>query len=178
MAGTNIGAVYLDLRLNTREFQRGIASTSNLLEGMVGSFGGSLNSMERGFRLTVNRMIDNFNQMIRGITSANITVPSQLGGGTMNITANAVPNVTALARGGIVSAPTLALVGEAGKEAVLPLQNNTGWMADLAGVISDTMNGGGRQVAAPTSVVVQLDGQKLAEVLIDDLDNAKARRGL
>lgn len=38
----------------------------------------------------------------------------------------------ALATGGIVSAPTTALVGEAGKEAVLPLEQNTDWMDELA----------------------------------------------
>ena len=38
----------------------------------------------------------------------------------------------ALATGGIVSAPTTALIGEAGKEAVLPLEQNTDWMDELA----------------------------------------------
>lgn len=40
--------------------------------------------------------------------------------------------VPAMATGGIVDSPTLSLVGEAGKEAVLPLENNTGWMDSLA----------------------------------------------
>ena len=38
----------------------------------------------------------------------------------------------ALATGGIVTAPTTALIGEAGKEAVLPLEQNTDWMDELA----------------------------------------------
>lgn len=37
-----------------------------------------------------------------------------------------------LATGGIVDSPTTALIGEAGKEAVIPLENNTGWMDTLA----------------------------------------------
>lgn len=42
-----------------------------------------------------------------------------------------------LARGGIVNTPTQFIAGEAGKEAVLPLQNNTGWMDELADKIAE-----------------------------------------
>ena len=50
------------------------------------------------------------------------------------------PNVTpALANGGIVSAPTLAMVGEAGKEAVIPLENNTEWLDKLADKLATKM---------------------------------------
>lgn len=47
--------------------------------------------------------------------------------------------VPMLAKGGIVDNPTLAMVGEAGKEAVIPLENNTGWIKDLAEKISSIM---------------------------------------
>lgn len=44
------------------------------------------------------------------------------------------------ATGGIVNGATHALIGEAGKEVVLPLENNTGWMADLASELVSKMN--------------------------------------
>jgi phage-related protein len=44
-----------------------------------------------------------------------------------------------LAKGGVVNSPTLAMIGEAGKEAVVPLENNTGWISELAGKISAIM---------------------------------------
>jgi len=37
-----------------------------------------------------------------------------------------------LAKGGIISTPTRAIIGEQGREAVLPLENNTEWMDMLA----------------------------------------------
>ena len=37
-----------------------------------------------------------------------------------------------LAKGGVVDSATIAMIGEAGKEAVVPLENNTGWMDKLA----------------------------------------------
>lgn len=46
----------------------------------------------------------------------------------------------ALAKGGVVTNPTMALIGEAGKEAVLPLERNTGWMAELADKLARFLN--------------------------------------
>lgn len=48
--------------------------------------------------------------------------------------------VSAFAKGGVVDKPTLALVGEAGKEAVVPLENNTGWIAQLAEKLKEIMD--------------------------------------
>ncbi len=44
--------------------------------------------------------------------------------------------VPALAKGGIADGATLAMIGEAGKEAVLPLERNTGWIDILAEKLS------------------------------------------
>lgn len=44
--------------------------------------------------------------------------------------------VPALAKGGIADGATLAMIGEAGKEAVLPLERNTGWIDNLAEKLS------------------------------------------
>ena len=63
-----------------------------------------------------------------------------------------------LAKGGIVAQPTQAIIGEAGKEAVLPLENNTEWMYELA-----------RIIAQNSSQVIELvvDGKVLAKIVND-----------
>ena len=43
-----------------------------------------------------------------------------------------VPQIPYLAKGGIVEKPTQAIIGEAGAEAVIPLENNTQWIDKLA----------------------------------------------
>lgn len=45
-----------------------------------------------------------------------------------------------LAKGGIIGQSTLVNVGEAGREAVVPLENNTGWMKSLANEFVNQMN--------------------------------------
>ena len=47
-----------------------------------------------------------------------------------------------LAKGGIVDEPTQAIIGEAGKEAIVPLENNTEWMDKLAKKIGKNSNKG------------------------------------
>lgn len=51
-------------------------------------------------------------------------------------------SVPEMATGGVVDKATLAVVGEAGKEAVMPLENNTGWINELAGKIGSYMGVG------------------------------------
>ena len=51
--------------------------------------------------------------------------------------------VPEMARGGIVDRPTYAMIGEAGKEAVMPLERNTGWIDQLAGKIAEKIGGNG-----------------------------------
>lgn len=46
------------------------------------------------------------------------------------------------AQGGVFNSPSLIGVGEAGAEAVLPLERNTGWMDTLAGKIATSIPGG------------------------------------
>lgn len=53
-----------------------------------------------------------------------------------------------LAKGGIIDKPTIAEIGEAGKEAVIPLENNTGWIKQLGAEIVSAM-------AAPIAVLNQ-----------------------
>lgn len=47
--------------------------------------------------------------------------------------------VPLLAKGGIADRATLAVIGESGKEAVMPLEKNTGWMTELAEKLSAIM---------------------------------------
>ncbi len=68
-----------------------------------------------------------------------------------------------LARGGIVNNPgrgVTATVGEAGAEAVLPLENNTDWMDALAERLASKIGAG------DTTVVLKLDSKTLSKEVI------------
>lgn len=58
-----------------------------------------------------------------------------------------------MAKGGIISQPTQAIIGEAGTEAVMPLENNTEWIDLLADKLASKIKGGNG------TVNVYLDGR-------------------
>lgn len=59
-----------------------------------------------------------------------------------------------LASGGIVDRATPAIIGEAGREAVIPLENNTSWMDSFANKLSQRM--GGTAQGVPQTVVIDM----------------------
>lgn len=65
-----------------------------------------------------------------------------------------------MATGGYVQNPTTALIGEAGREAVLPLDQNTGWADIVADKITSAM---GMTEDQPIVVNVYLDGRKITQ---------------
>lgn len=75
-----------------------------------------------GFKNVLNFLIDGWNALDFGI---HVHLPSWLGGAGLDID-DVIPDIPRLAAGGIVSSPTLALIGEAGPEAVVPLGKSGG----------------------------------------------------
>ena len=71
-----------------------------------------------------------------------------------------VPKIPKLALGGIVNRPgrgVPAIIGEAGAEAVLPLENHTEWMD----VLADKISGGN------VTIPIYLDGKKMYTYIVD-----------
>lgn len=61
-----------------------------------------------------------------------------------------------MAKGGIISQPTQAIIGEAGKEAVVPLENNMEWLDLLANKLVSKINGSGGGY-----YIINLDGRTI-----------------
>jgi phage-related protein len=123
----------------------------------------AFNAAIGGIKMEINAVIAMANLAIRALNSINISIPSWipgLGGKSFGID---LPTIPMLADGGIVTKPTLAMIGEAGAEAVIPL--NKGGMG---GGINVTVNVGG-------SVVQEQD---LAVSVRDQIAILMRRRGL
>lgn len=127
-----------------------------------------------------NGLVDAINRMVQSINSIKFDVPDWIPGlggksfGGFNIPD--VPRVTLprLANGGITTGATLAEIGEAGREAVLPLEKNTGWMDALADKIADRMPTSGGTVDA--SLI--LDGETCGRLFLPYLQNEEVRLGI
>lgn len=82
-----------------------------------------------------------------------------------------IPSLPYLAKGGIVENPTLAMIGEAGKEAVMPLERNTEWIDKLAEKISMSGGSGGG------NLIVKIGDDTIYEKAIDYIREKGLRTG-
>lgn len=81
------------------------------------------------------------------------------------------PLIPKLAAGGIVESATTAVIGEAGREAVLPLERNTGWMDALAQKVADIVGQG------PSKLVLKVGETVMGEVALNSLNALARQRG-
>ena len=136
---------------NWEKAWQGIQSIfKNLVDGLVGIF-----------KFPINLIIDAINSFISGLNKIKIPdwVPA-VGGKGINI-----PKIPKLARGGIIEEPTLAVVGEAGKEAVMPLEHNTSWIDQLADKLSNKIGGSDK----PIQLVVKIGEDTILDKFIQGM---------
>lgn len=88
----------------------------------------------------INAVVDGINAILYPIRTL-IASAGRITGNNWTIEDISIPRLPLLAQGGIVSRPTQAIIGEAGREAVVPLENNTEWMDVLADRISQSISG-------------------------------------
>lgn len=125
---------------------------NGIVQGVTGLAAGIKNvfsSIIGIIKAPINAIIGGVNAVIRGLNSIKVPdwVPG-LGGAHPNF-----PTIPMLAKGGVVDNATMAIIGEAGKEAVMPLENNTGWITNLAGQLAERGGvGGGNTVNISVNV--------------------------
>lgn len=139
-------------------------TVTNIFDAIWGAIKGVINSILGGIEGMANGVIGGINTVIGALNNLSFDVPDWvpvLGGKTFgfNITELSKVSLPRLANGGITTGVTLAEIGEAGREAVLPLENNTGWMDELAGKLASRMP----TYNTPTTLVMEVDGKAFAK---------------
>lgn len=149
-------------------------------EGVRTIFKGIFDSLWGIVKLPLNLIISAINRVIDGLNTLSIDVPEWMGGGSFGLS---IPKIPMLARGGIVDSPTLAMIGEAGKEAVVPLEN-TSFVNNLASALGSAvmaamqMSGGNQQPAQGYGdIVIMMDTTEVARVINPALQREQQRIG-
>ena len=138
-------------------------------------FEGIVSGLRNIFKAPLNFMIDGINKFLSGIGKIKIPdwVPGVGGKGF------SIPRIPRLAKGGIVSASTIANIGEAGTEAVIPLQRNTQGLDMIAEKISERLSLSQNDGTGATYVIklVLDDGRVITKMVIDNIKDYEARTG-
>lgn len=155
--------------LLTKDTDKALRQTEKSVKDFV-------NSVIQLFENMVNRVINGINSLISGFNSIGFDLPDFLGGGSWHPSIPTIPtvNLPRLANGGVTTGRTLAEIGEAGREAVLPLENNTGWMDDLASKLASKMP----DYSGAKTVVLAVDGKEFARINLPYLQDEEIRLGI
>jgi tape measure domain-containing protein len=165
----------------------------SIFTGVGTSIGNAIGGSVKG---VVNSILgfaeNNINGFIRAINAAVDTINRIPG---VHIGRLGLLNIPRLATGGIISQPTVAMVGEAGAEAVMPLENNTQWIDKLASKLdrgSSRPSDNGLEVTnqqdqKPIHITINVSGvfatsnaekRKVAEEIADQLKDLFKARGI
>ncbi|WP_346893505.1 hypothetical protein [Clostridium sp. UBA871] len=138
--------------------------------GVTDIFGGIMGGLGKILKYPLNAVISLINGAIGGINSLSIDIPDwvpKYGGSHFGLS---IPKIPYLAKGGILDSPTLAMVGEAGKEAVVPLENNTGGLDLLASKLLERMpQGNSDNGFGDGDLILQVDGSVIGKVALKQL---------
>ncbi|HEV3799559.1 TPA: hypothetical protein VYS57_001663 [Streptococcus pneumoniae] len=144
----------------------------------VGSaVGGAFKSAVNAVLGTIENVVNGFIGMINGVLGVVRNLPGL--GWVGSVSTVSLPR---LARGGIVDSPTIAMIGEAGKEAVVPLEN-TGFIQTLGRVVSsavvNAMAGVSPQggFSGDGDIVIQIAGHEFGRVAIQEINKEHERAG-
>lgn len=170
------------------------ALKSNLSPNVISAFtqvkNGILSIMDKianGIKSPINSILTFINKMISGLTSGFNSIIKGLNKLSFDIPdwaifgdlrgkkfGFAIPEIRQtqipmLAQGGIVNQPTMAMIGERGREAVLPLTDES-WMISFADILA-------RRLVTNDKLVINLDGKQLGWGAINNINKITRQTG-
>lgn len=171
-------------------FTSAVNGIKNVFSGITGFFSGIWNSIKTIFSnvgtaiatgikgavsTAVNKVLSVACNIINGFIKAinfAIDIINAIPG--VNIGRIQELSVPTMAKGGVVDSATLAMIGEQGKEAVVPLENNLGWLNKLADMLNERM---GESDSGRKNIILQVDGKTFAQTSIDSINQLTRQTG-
>lgn len=116
-------------------FSKGGQIFVDIKNGVLDGLKNVINGLIDGINTVIAVPFNGLNSALNGIKNVNIAGAKPFD----FIPTISVPQIPKLALGGVVTQPTTALIGEAGKEAVVPLERNTTWLDNLATMLNERL---------------------------------------
>lgn len=147
-------------------------------QGVVDVFGGVFGGIVNIAKTPINAVINLINKAIGNLNKISVSIPDWIpgvGGQTFGVN---IPKIPKLARGGIVDAATIFMAGEAGKEVVMPLENNTGWMTEVANRIASQLpQQSSSNSDQPFNIIFQVRSTTLGKLAIEGINAVQRQAG-
>lgn len=123
-------------------------------KGVVDIFGGLFDSLAALAKIPINFVITHINSFIRNFNKIKIPDWVPVVGGK----SAGIKEIPLLQKGAFVTGATTAIIGEAGREAVIPLDRNLEWADQFLDVLDSRGGMGGGMITN----IIQIDGKEVA----------------
>lgn len=154
-----VGAIAFNWNAITEKIKKVGENIAKIFKNVWDGIKTGFKTMVNGIISYANMWIDGLNLLLAPLRALIVGIAGAFGK-DLKFSQVKIPHIPKLAKGGIVPHQTLAMLGEGNKkEAVLPLEQNTGWMDMLADRLADRMGGG---VGGRIEVPVIIDGREVA----------------
>lgn len=157
--GTRLKNIFSDAWQKVKDvFSKGGKIFSGIKDGIASTFKSIVNTLISGINTIIATPFRSINNMLNSIRSTKV-LGIQPFKSLWDYNPLSIPQIPKLALGGIVNRPgrgVPAIIGEAGAEAVLPLENNTEWMDMLA-----------EKIGGNVTIPIYLDGRKMYTYFVD-----------
>ncbi|WP_050571075.1 phage tail family protein [Streptococcus suis] len=149
---------------------------SNIGGAVATAVSGAFRYAMNGVFATIENAVNGFIGMINGVIGLINNIPG------VSLGSIGYVNLPRLARGGIVDSPTVAMIGEAGKEVVMPLEN-TGFLQTMGrvvgGAVVNALGGSLPQSSGLPSgdIVIMIGSREFGRFAIDEINKAQEQAG-
>ena len=150
------------------------AGFSNVKTAITTEMNSAYNNVDFALK-NIKTLFDNFSATLK------VKIPHFYMYGNFNAETGEVPKVGVnyFAKGGIVDRATLGIIGEAGKEAIMPLENNTEWISDLAEKVANRMPQGTQESGFGNGdLTLIIDGSVVGKVALKELRKMQRQGGI
>lgn len=176
-------------------FFRGLWNTiKSIFSGVGNFFRGVFDTIKSIFQNIAQKIGSTIGGIIKGAINGVLTIAENIINGPIRALngmidiINNIPGVSIgkikewrlprMATGGVVNSATTAVIGEAGREAVLPLDRNTQWARILADKLVDELNSEDMSFGRPIQVTInnnidnKLDAQEIGNLMMTSIRRA------
>ncbi len=147
-------------------------------QGVQDIFGGIMNGLQALVKAPLNGVIGLINGAISGLNKIKLPSIDIPFFGTVGGWGFDIPKIPYLAKGGIVDSATLAVIGERGREVVMPLENNTGWISLLADKLASRMPVVNNDSSFAGDLILMIDGSVIGKVALKQLKKMQRQGGI
>ena len=159
-------------------FNTGGAIFNGIVTGISNVFSDVVNSLIDGINSVIAVPFNTVNGVLNTVRNIDIPLVGKPFYGLWGHNPLGVPQIPHFATGGVVDKATLGVFGEAGKEAIVPLERNTGWIKKVASQFDENRNYHVEGSGGPYIIYLVLeDGTVLTKKFIKDIKDYQRRTG-